>query len=61
VSDALVQARGLRKRFGEFEVPRRHAVELMRGLTTGVVHLGMLGHLSYFLMTITVGALVAAR
>lgn len=42
-------------------MPLFHAVELMRGLTTGAVHLGMLGHLSYFLVMIVVGLVVAAR
>jgi lipooligosaccharide transport system permease protein len=42
-------------------LPLFHAVELMRGLTTGAVHLGMLGHLSYFLVMIAVGVVVAAR
>jgi len=42
-------------------MPLYHAVELMRGLTTGAVGLGMLGHLSYFLVMIVVGMVVAAR
>jgi lipooligosaccharide transport system permease protein len=42
-------------------LPLFHAVELMRGLTTGAVHLGMLGHLAYFLVMIPVGLAVAAR
>ena len=42
-------------------MPLFHAVELMRGLTTGAVHLGMLGHLSYFLVMIVLGLVVAAR
>jgi lipooligosaccharide transport system permease protein len=33
----------------------------MRGLTTGVVHLGMLGHLCYFLVMIVGGMVVASR
>jgi lipooligosaccharide transport system permease protein len=36
-------------------------VELMRGLTTGAVHVGMLGHAAYFLVMIAVGVVVAAR
>jgi lipooligosaccharide transport system permease protein len=36
-------------------------VELMRGLTTGAVHLGMLGHLTYFLVMIALGVTVASR
>jgi lipooligosaccharide transport system permease protein len=42
-------------------LPLYHAVELMRGLTTGVVHAGLLGHLAYFLVMITLGVVVAAR
>ncbi|GAA1305711.1 ABC transporter permease [Pseudonocardia xinjiangensis] len=42
-------------------LPLFHAVELMRGLTTGVVHLGMLGHLTYFVVMIAVGVTVASR
>jgi lipooligosaccharide transport system permease protein len=42
-------------------LPLFHAVELMRGLTTGVVHSGLLWHLAYFLVMIVVGVLVAVR
>lgn len=42
-------------------MPLFHAVELMRGLTTGVVHAGLLGHLAYFLVMIIGGLVVAAR
>ncbi|HYH29575.1 MAG TPA: ABC transporter permease [Pseudonocardia sp.] len=42
-------------------LPLYHAVELMRGLTTGVVHVGLLGHLAYFLVMIALGVVVAAR
>ncbi|MEU7817986.1 ABC transporter permease [Pseudonocardia sp. NPDC049154] len=42
-------------------LPLFHAVELMRGLTTGAVHLGMLGHLAYFVVMAAVGVVVAAR
>ena len=42
-------------------LPLFHAVELMRGLTTGAVHLGMLGHLGYFLVMIVGGLVVASR
>jgi lipooligosaccharide transport system permease protein len=42
-------------------LPLFHAVELMRGLTTGAVHLGMLGHTAYFLVMIVIGVVVAAR
>lgn len=39
--------------------PLYHAVELMRGLTTGVVGWPMLGHLSYFVVLAVVGVAVA--
>ena len=42
-------------------MPLFHAVELMRGLTTGVVHAGLLGHLTYFVVMIVTGVVVAAR
>ena len=42
-------------------MPLFHAVELMRGLTTGVVGPGLLGHLAYFLVMIAFGLVVAAR
>jgi lipooligosaccharide transport system permease protein len=42
-------------------MPLFHAVELMRGLTTGVVGWGLLGHLAYFLAMIAAGLVVAAR
>jgi lipooligosaccharide transport system permease protein len=42
-------------------LPLYHAVELMRGLTTGVVHTGLLGHLAYFAVMIALGVVVAAR
>jgi lipooligosaccharide transport system permease protein len=42
-------------------MPLFHAVELMRGLTTGAVHAGLFGHLAYFLVMIVVGVVVAAR
>ncbi|MHA6795861.1 ABC transporter permease [Pseudonocardia bannensis] len=42
-------------------LPLFHAVELMRALTTGAVHLGLLGHLAYFLVMIALGITVAAR
>ncbi|NMH96748.1 ABC transporter permease [Pseudonocardia sp. K10HN5] len=42
-------------------LPLFHAVELMRGLTTGAVHLGLLGHLAYFAVMIAAGVTVAAR
>jgi lipooligosaccharide transport system permease protein len=42
-------------------LPLYHAVELMRGLTTGAVSWGLLGHVAYFLVMIVAGLLVAAR
>ena len=42
-------------------LPLYHAVELMRGLTTGAVHVGMFGHLGYFVVMTVVGVAVAAR
>ncbi len=42
-------------------LPLYHAVELMRGLTTGVVSVGMLGHVAYFVVMVVLGASVAAR
>lgn len=42
-------------------LPLYHAVELMRGLTTGAVHVGMLGDLTYFVVMIAIGVAVAAR
>ncbi len=42
-------------------LPLFHAVELMRGLTTGVVGFGMLGHVAYFVVMAALGAVVAAR
>ncbi|MCW0214698.1 MAG: ABC transporter permease [Pseudonocardia sp.] len=42
-------------------LPLFHAVELMRGLTTGVVHLGLLGHLAYFVVMALIGLAVAGR
>ncbi|GGM53521.1 transport permease protein [Longimycelium tulufanense] len=41
--------------------PLYHAVELMRGLTTGVVHWGLLGHVAYFAVLAAVGVIVASR
>jgi lipooligosaccharide transport system permease protein len=41
--------------------PLFHAVELMRGLSTGAVSWGMLGHAAYFVVMIGVGVTVAAR
>ena len=41
--------------------PLYHAVELIRGLTTGAPHLGILGHVGYLLVMCAVGLLVAGR
>jgi len=41
--------------------PLYHAVELMRGLTTGVVGWAMLGHVAYFLVMATFGVVMAAH
>ncbi|CAM4032196.1 ABC transporter permease [Kibdelosporangium persicum] len=41
--------------------PLYHAVELMRGLTAGVIEWAMLGHLSYFVVMAVVGLIVAGR
>lgn len=42
-------------------LPLFHAVELMRGLCTGVVHIGLLGHAAYFVVMAALGTAVAAR
>ncbi|HEY2203553.1 MAG TPA: ABC transporter permease [Pseudonocardia sp.] len=42
-------------------LPLFHAVELMRGFTTGVVSAGMLGHVAYFVVMALLGSAVAAR
>lgn len=42
-------------------LPLYHAVSLMRGLCAGVVEVGMLGHLLYFLVMAGVGVVVSAR
>ncbi len=42
-------------------LPLYHGVELMRGLTTGAVHVGMLGNLAYFAVMIVLGVAVASR
>jgi lipooligosaccharide transport system permease protein len=41
--------------------PLWHAIELIRGLTLGNVHLGMLTHLSYFLVMIAGGLFFTTR
>jgi lipooligosaccharide transport system permease protein len=42
-------------------LPLYHAVELMRGLTTGAVSVGMLGHVAYFAVMAAAGSVAAAR
>ncbi len=42
-------------------LPLYHAVELMRGLTTGAVGAALLGHLAYFAVMVAVGVVLAAR
>lgn len=42
-------------------LPLFHAVELMRGLTTGAVNAGMWGHVAYFVLMAALGGVVAAR
>ncbi|HEY1973224.1 MAG TPA: ABC transporter permease [Pseudonocardia sp.] len=42
-------------------LPLFHAVELMRAFTTGIVGIGVLGHLAYFVVMAGLGATVAAR
>jgi lipooligosaccharide transport system permease protein len=42
-------------------LPLYHAVELMRGFTTGVVGFGMVGHAAYFVAMAGIGVVVAAR
>jgi len=42
-------------------LPLYHAVELMRGLTTGIVGPGLLGHAVYFVLMASLGAVAAAR
>jgi lipooligosaccharide transport system permease protein len=42
-------------------LPLFHAVALMRMLTTGIVNLGALGHVAYFLAMAALGTVVAAR
>ena len=42
-------------------LPLYHAIELMRGLTAGVVGVSMLGHVAYFLVMAVVGGVFAAR
>ncbi|MEO6084055.1 MAG: ABC transporter permease [Umezawaea sp.] len=41
--------------------PLYHAIELLRGLTTGVIGWGMLGNLAYFAVMAGIGVVVAAR
>ena len=42
-------------------LPLFHAVELMRDLTTGVVHAGLLVHVGYLVVMAALGTIVAAR
>lgn len=42
-------------------LPLYHAVELMRALTTGAVHSGLLVHLAYFVVMAAAGLAVTAR
>jgi lipooligosaccharide transport system permease protein len=41
--------------------PLYHGVELIRSLTLGVVHPGLLGHMAFLLVMAGVGAVIAAR
>jgi lipooligosaccharide transport system permease protein len=41
--------------------PLYHAIEMMRGLTTGFVAWSMLGHVAYFAVMAAIGVVVAAR
>jgi lipooligosaccharide transport system permease protein len=41
--------------------PLYHGVELIRSLTLGVVHPGLLGHIAFLLVMAGVGAVIAAR
>jgi lipooligosaccharide transport system permease protein len=42
-------------------LPLYHAVELMRGLTTGIVGWPIFGHLAYFLVMATLGVILATH
>lgn len=42
-------------------LPLYHAIEIMRGLCTGVVDFSMLGHVAYFAVMAAVGVVVASR
>ncbi|HEX6351558.1 ABC transporter permease [Actinophytocola sp.] len=42
-------------------LPLYHAIELMRQLRSGVVDVGMLGHVAYFVVMAGLGVVVAAR
>jgi lipooligosaccharide transport system permease protein len=41
--------------------PLYHGVELIRSLTLGVVHPGLLGHMAFLLVMAGVGAVIAAH
>lgn len=42
-------------------LPLYHAIELMRALCSGVVEVGILGHVAYFAVMASVGVVVSAR
>ncbi len=42
-------------------LPLHHGVQLLRGLNSGVLGLGLLGHAAYFVVMAAVGLVVAAR
>jgi lipooligosaccharide transport system permease protein len=42
-------------------LPLWHGVELVRGLTTGALHPGMLGHVAYYIVMIAIGLLLTTR
>lgn len=42
-------------------LPLYQAVQLVRSLTTGVVHIGLLGHVAYFLLLAAAGCLITVR
>jgi lipooligosaccharide transport system permease protein len=41
--------------------PLYHGVELVRGLTTGVLGLGLVGHTAYLLGFAAIGLVIASR
>jgi lipooligosaccharide transport system permease protein len=42
-------------------LPLYHAIELMRALCAGVVEVGLLWHVAYFVVMVALGVVVAAR